>query len=73
MLMADDDDHHQCIAMVDDHLQSKRELKKQVEEKFCINVKNFLRLAGAHLLNLIIMITMMMMMMVVVEMIKLVM
>ena len=72
MLMADDD-HHQCIAMVDDHLQSKRELKKQVEEKFCINVKNFLRLAGAHLLNLIIMITMMMMMMVVVEMIKLVM
>jgi len=68
MLMADDDDHHQCIAMVDDHLQSKRELKKQVEEKFCINVKNFLRLAGAHLLNLI-----MTMMMVVVEMIKLVM
>ena len=58
--------------MVDDHLQSKRELKKQVEEKFSINVKNFLWFAGAHLLNLIIMITMMMMM-VVVEMIKLVM
>ena len=53
-------------------MQSKRELKKQVEEKFCINVKNFLWLARAHLVNLIIMITMMMTM-VVVEMIKLVM
>ena len=53
-------------------MQSKRELKKQVEEKFCIDAKNFLRLAGAHLVNLIMMIMMMMMMMVV-EMIKLVM
>ena len=40
------------IKKCSDHLQSKWELKKQVEEEFCINVKNFLWLTGTHLVNL---------------------
>ena len=48
-----------------DHLQSKWELKKQVEEEFCINVKNFLWLPGTHLVNLEMMLITMRMMVVV--------
>ena len=35
-----------------DHLQSKWELKKQVEEEFCVDMEHFLWLARTHLVNL---------------------
>ena len=34
------------------YLQSEWELKKQVKEEFCIDLKHFIWLAGAHLVNL---------------------
>ena len=59
-----------------DHLQSKWELKKQVEEEFCINVKNFLWLPGTHLVNLrtmrIMVVRMIVVMMVVVMMVEMI-
>ena len=48
-----------------DHLQSKWELKKQVEEEFCVNVEHFLWLARTHLVNLRVMRMMVLMVMVV--------
>ena len=48
-------------------------MKKQVEKEFCVNVKHFIWLPRAHLVNLTMMIVMMMMMMVrMVEMTRLV-
>ena len=36
-----------------DYLQSEWELKKQIEEKFRVDVKNFFRLPRTHLVNLV--------------------
>ena len=36
-----------------DYLQSEWELKKQIEEEFRVDVKNFFRLPRTHLVNLV--------------------
>ena len=38
---------------IGEYLQSEGELKKKTEEKFCIHVKDFFRLARTHLVNLV--------------------
>ena len=64
MLIADDDDHQwSMVNKCHDHLQSKWKLKKQVEEEFCVDLKHFIWLPRAHLVNLMMMMMMIMMMM----------